>query len=76
MDVSQIMMVTNVTYATNVGYANDIKVIKMNLKKAATKLINAWESLDSGNHSIHSIQHWLVDEMKPAMDDLRKAIQK
>jgi hypothetical protein len=43
---------------------------------AAKALIAAWESLPGGKrYSQNQIGNWLMDDMKPAVDGLRKAIK-
>ena len=36
------------------------------------ELIEAWESLPEGHHSPDTIAKWLLNDMKPVMDKLRK----
>lgn len=45
------------------------------LKQSAENLIKAWESLSGGNHSPRIIGRWLLDDMKPAIDELREALK-
>ena len=41
----------------------------------AKEVVAAWESLKGGrNYSPSEIQDWLVEDMKPMMDKLRKKI--
>lgn len=47
------------------------------MKKEVLNLIRAWESLNGcKNYTPTEIQFWLMDEMKPAMDALRKKVNK
>ncbi len=45
------------------------------MKKEVKKLIEAWESLEEGNHSPKVIAKWLLKDMKPAIDNLRKKLK-
>lgn len=40
------------------------------------RIIKAWEKLDEGNHHPNVIEHWLINDMKPAIDKLRKKMKK
>lgn len=42
------------------------------LEAAADAMIKAWEQLPTGYHSPSIVQEWLVDKMKPAIDELRR----
>ena len=44
----------------------------IDIEKSAKELIEAWESLPEGHHKPQVIQRWLVDEMGPAVAQLRK----
>jgi len=44
------------------------------LREAAKGIKAAWEGLPEGIHTSQTIQVWLVQEMKPAMDSLRAAL--
>jgi hypothetical protein len=47
------------------------------LKEAANDVIHNWEALPGGrDYSPKVIADWLKNEMKPAIDKLRKALQK
>ena len=35
-------------------------------------IITAWESLPEGNHDVATVQNWLTNKMKPAIDRIRK----
>lgn len=42
---------------------------------ALNEVIDAWEALPGGrHHSIVDVQEWLVETMKPAIDNARRAI--
>jgi len=44
--------------------------------KDAKEVIKAWESLKGGRHyRPTTIQNWLVNDMKPVIDKLRKKIK-
>ncbi len=45
------------------------------MEKEVEKLIKAWEKLESGNHSPKVIAKWLLEDMKPEIDNLRKKIR-
>ena len=44
--------------------------------QAIKETIEAWESLEQGNHPPKVIAEWLAKEMKTAIDNLRKLIKK
>lgn len=47
------------------------------MKKEVKKLIEAWESLEGDkHHSSKDIERWLIKDMKPAIDALRKKLKK
>ncbi len=47
------------------------------LRAEVKKLIKAWESLKGDkNYTPKEIEKWLVNEMKPAIDRLRKKLNK
>jgi hypothetical protein len=47
------------------------------LRKEVKKLIEAWESLEGNkNYSPKDIERWLIKDMKPAIDSLRKKLKK
>ncbi len=46
------------------------------MKSEVKKLIKAWESLKGDeNYTPKEIEKWLVNEMKPAIDKLRKKLK-
>jgi hypothetical protein len=45
------------------------------MKKDVKKLIKAWESLEEGNHSPKVIAKWLLEDMKPEIDNLREKLK-
>ena len=45
-------------------------------KKLLKEIVEAWESLPEGEHSYSIIQNWLVEDMKPAIDNIRKYLGK
>ncbi len=46
------------------------------LEKTAKEIIKAWESLEGDKrYSPHQIQKWLIEDMKPAIDKLRKELK-
>lgn len=47
------------------------------MEKQAKKVIKAWESLKGDEkYTPKEIENWLVNEMKPAIDRLRKELKK
>lgn len=47
------------------------------MEKQAKKVIKAWESLKGNkNYTPKEIEKWLIDEMKPSIDNLRKVLKK
>lgn len=45
------------------------------LKGAARDMVTAWESLPGNtHHSVSRAQRWIVEDMKPAVDKLRAAL--
>lgn len=43
---------------------------------ASNNLLDAWNVLKSGNYSPKTIEKWLIEEMKPAVDKLRLALKR
>jgi hypothetical protein len=49
----------------------------MSVRKAAKNLVKAWESLPGNVHyKPGQVQKWLMEDMKPAIDELREALKK
>lgn len=47
------------------------------MEKQAKRVIKAWESLKGDkNYTPKEIEKWLINEMKPAIDGLRKELKK
>jgi hypothetical protein len=49
----------------------------MNIAEHAmiNKIIDAWETLKGGkNYNTDTIQEWLVEDMKPVIDEARKLV--
>lgn len=46
----------------------------MRYRKQLKDIVKAWESLSEGNHSVNVVQNWLVDKMKPAIDNARETL--
>lgn len=44
------------------------------LKAKLTQLVDAWEATPAGLQSVRVIEEWLQRDMKPAIDEARKAI--
>lgn len=45
------------------------------LEEAAMGIKDAWESLPEGYHSKDDVQRWLVNDMSPAINILRRALK-
>lgn len=48
----------------------------MTEREALEQVVKAWEATKPGNTSVREIQRWLIEDMKPAIDDARKVLQK
>jgi len=48
---------------------NDLKAAANDL--LLDEVLEAWDSLPMGNHSIARMQRWLIDDMAPAMMKIR-----
>ena len=47
----------------------------MRERDALVGMVKAWEQLSGGHHSVNAIQAWLINDMKPAIDKCREALQ-
>lgn len=41
---------------------------------ALNRIVNAWETLETGNHSPRTVEAWLNDTMGPAMSHARRVL--
>ena len=41
---------------------------------ALMNIIEAWDKLAGGHHSVRTVQTWLINDMKPAVDECRAAL--
>jgi hypothetical protein len=41
----------------------------------AKDVVKAWEILSEGQYDVETIQNWLIDDMKPAIDKLRARLR-
>lgn len=59
-------------------YGVEEKVFDTTDNKSNISLLNqvadAWESIGEGHYSVSSIEKWLADDMKPAIDDIRRKL--
>lgn len=44
------------------------------VREALAGVVSAWETLSGGHHSVRAVQKWLVEQMKPAIDNARLAL--
>jgi hypothetical protein len=60
--------------AVQLSSAPRLSVIDSRLRHALQNLVTAWEATMPGDTTVAEIQRWLVDDMKPAIDDARAAL--
>jgi hypothetical protein len=46
------------------------------MEDALSKIIDAWENTKPGKTSTDEIQRWLIEDMKPAIDNARKILNR
>lgn len=48
---------------------------KYNIEEKIKEMITAWESLPEGEYDSETTSDWLMDDMKPVIDDFRNIIK-
>lgn len=41
---------------------------------ALNRVVNAWEELETGHHSPRTVERWMAESLKPAMDNARHVL--
>lgn len=58
------------------GYEKALEAKVTQLNNLLDQTIKAWEALPGGrNHKVADVQEWLVSDMKPMIDKLRKYLK-
>jgi chromosome segregation ATPase len=76
-DVHRIMAETDRTWGSMPAAVEKIAALETErdrLKTALGNVVQGWEALDEGYHSPVTLERWLWDDMKPAIDAARAAL--